>query len=145
MRKILYLIYFWQNRNQLIDLTVLINYLFILERFNLKKLVQIWQNLKNKMSKVVKTELTNPWNIHSFFELQYWICPTCSYKNRSKQEMVNHAYEYHPESVYFLNNINDNSLTGIYWLHNKKFDEVLLQKQFRLGLFSISSAHSIEI
>ena len=66
------------------------------------------------MSKTIKTEITNPWNIHSFFELQYWICPTCSYKNRSKQEMVNHAYEYHPESVYFLNNINDNSLTGIY-------------------------------
>ena len=57
--------------------------------------------------------MTNPWNISSIYELQYFNCPSCIFKNRSKQEIVSHAYECHPESVNFLSKICDNSLSDI--------------------------------
>ena len=41
----------------------------------------------------------NPWNIQSIYELQYFNCPTCVFKNQSKQTFINHAYEYHPDAI----------------------------------------------
>ena len=52
-------------------------------------------------------EWDNPWNINSIYEFQYFNCPTCSYKNQSKQEFVNHAYRDHPDSVVYLSNVFD--------------------------------------
>ena len=40
----------------------------------------------------------NPWNFHSLYDLLYFNCPSCAYKNNSKQEFVNHAYDRHPKS-----------------------------------------------
>ena len=58
-------------------------------------------------------QMENPWNVQSIFEFQYFNCPSCDFKNNSKQEFVNHAYEIHPESMDFWMNINDNSLLDI--------------------------------
>ena len=58
-------------------------------------------------------ELQNPWQIQSIYDLQYFNCPTCEYKNHSKQEFVNHAYDFHPNSIDFLANINDESFVDI--------------------------------
>ena len=55
----------------------------------------------------------NPWKIQSLYELQYFNCPACRYKNRSNQEFINHAYESHPESIEDLKNISDVSIDGI--------------------------------
>ena len=55
----------------------------------------------------------NPWNIHSLYDLQYFNCPCCKYKNSSKQEFVNHAYCFHPESNQHLRNITDGSITDV--------------------------------
>ena len=55
----------------------------------------------------------NPWNIKSIYELQYFNCPSCFFKDISKQEIINHAYEVHPESIDYLDNIKDNSLSDI--------------------------------
>ena len=52
----------------------------------------------------------NPWKIQSLYELQYFNCPACHYKNRSNQEFINHAYETHPESIEDLKNITDASM-----------------------------------
>ena len=57
--------------------------------------------------------MENPWNIHSTYELQYFNCPSCIFKSYSKQEIVNHACEFHPESLTFLENITDNSLADV--------------------------------
>ena len=57
--------------------------------------------------------MENPWNIKSLYELQFFNCPSCMFKNHSKQEIVNHAYEIHPESIEYLKNIKDESLTDI--------------------------------
>ena len=57
--------------------------------------------------------MENPWNIQSIYELQYFNCPSCVFKNHSKQELINHAYEFHPESVDYLMNIDDKSLIDI--------------------------------
>ena len=57
--------------------------------------------------------MENPWNIQSIYELQYFNCPACDFKNHSKQQFVNHAYEFHPDSIEFLINIEDNSLSEL--------------------------------
>ena len=57
--------------------------------------------------------MDNPWNIQSIYELQYFNCPSCVFKNSSKQELVDHAYEIHPESIDYLSKINDNSLSDV--------------------------------
>ena len=57
--------------------------------------------------------MDNPWSIQSIYDLQYFICPSCTFKDHSKQEIINHVYEVHPECVQFLDNINDNSLHDI--------------------------------
>ena len=57
--------------------------------------------------------MENPWNIQSIYELQFFNCPTCDFKDYSKQELVNHAYDFHPNSIPFLVNIKDESLTDV--------------------------------
>ena len=55
----------------------------------------------------------NPWNIESLYDLQYFNCPSCTYKNNLKQEFIDHAYHFHPESSWYLNNISDGSMTDV--------------------------------
>ena len=57
--------------------------------------------------------MENPWNIRSIYDLQYFNCPSCIFKNSSKQEIINHAYNLHPESIEYLMNIDDNSLMDV--------------------------------
>ena len=57
--------------------------------------------------------MANPWNINSIYELQYYNCPSCIFKNNSKQEIINHAYACHPESIKFLSDISDGSLVDV--------------------------------
>ena len=51
--------------------------------------------------------------IQSIYDLQYFNCPTCVFKNSSKQEFINHAYEIHPWAVAYLDNVEDGSLNDI--------------------------------
>ena len=62
----------------------------------------------------------NPWNIESLYDLQYFNCPACDFKNGSKQTFVCHAFSDHPESVEFLKNISDQSLNNILCPWNTK-------------------------
>ena len=55
----------------------------------------------------------NPWNIQSIYELQFFNCPTCLYKDISKESFVYHAYDHHSESKRYLENISDGSLDDI--------------------------------
>ena len=55
----------------------------------------------------------NLWNIESIYMLQYFICPSCGYKHVSKQNIIFHAFESHPESVNYLKNITDGSLYDV--------------------------------
>ena len=57
--------------------------------------------------------METPWNIISIYELQYFNCPSCIFKNNSKQEFINHACESHPEIIEHLKNIQDKSLADI--------------------------------
>ena len=61
----------------------------------------------------MSTKIFNPWSIKSIHDLQYYECPTCVFKNHSKQTFVTHAYEFHPEAIEFLTNIEDGSLNDI--------------------------------
>ena len=57
--------------------------------------------------------MENPWNVESIYELQFFNCPSCIYKNYSKQEIINHAFQFHSESVEYLKKIKDKSLDDI--------------------------------
>ena len=60
-----------------------------------------------------KMKEEDPWNVESLYDLQYFNCPSCAYKNNSKQEFVNHAYNFHPESSQNLSNIKDGSISDV--------------------------------
>ena len=63
---------------------------------------------------MVVTENENHWNVKSLYEFQFFNCPTCPFKNYSKQDFVNHAFDAHPKSKYYLMKIsNDNSFDDI--------------------------------
>ena len=57
--------------------------------------------------------MENPWNIESIYDLQYFNCPSCLFKDPSKQELINHAFEVHPDSTVYLVNIKDDSLMDV--------------------------------
>ena len=57
--------------------------------------------------------MEDPWSIQSLFELQFFVCPSCTYKNNSKQEFVYHAFTIHPESIHILKAINDDSISDV--------------------------------
>ena len=60
-----------------------------------------------------KIDLANPWSVQSIFDLQYFNCPSCSFKHDSKQTFVDHAYAKHFESADYLAEISDGSLDDI--------------------------------
>ena len=68
----------------------------------------------------------NPWDVKSIFELQYFDCPKCIYKNHSKQEFILHANEHHPEAIKNLSKISDGSMDDVFcpW---DAFDSIELQ------------------
>ena len=47
------------------------------------------------MGKKVKDEYTNPWLGSSIFDFNYFCCPECDEKSRTKQDFVFHASTYH--------------------------------------------------
>ena len=66
---------------------------------NIKK--EHWENtIQNNSAK----------KIGSIYQLQFFICPSCSFKNKDKQDLVNHICEAHPEVVDDLKVISDGSL-----------------------------------
>ena len=40
------------------------------------------------------------WKVQSLYEFQYYNCPDCTYKSRSKQEFAFHIHENHSEALY---------------------------------------------
>ena len=72
----------------------------------------IWEEIVT-MESTTKKEINNfikhPWQIKSIYDLQYFICPSCDFKNQNKQDFIHHANEIHPEAVDYLKTIEDNS------------------------------------
>ena len=56
---------------------------------------------------------SNPWDIQSLYDLQFFNCPCCSFKIKSRQEFVNHAYDNHAGSSEYLTRIKDSSLKDL--------------------------------
>ena len=68
--------------------------------------------------------MENPWDIESIYDLQFFNCTSCIFKDHSKQEIINHAFEIHPESTECLKNIKDESLKDVVlpWNENIVFE-----------------------
>ena len=78
--------------------------------------------------------MENPWIINSIYELQYFNCPSCIFKDHTKQKIINHAYEIHPESIEHLMNIDDKSLIGTYAKRKPQiFYEIIYLKIFLIS------------
>ena len=60
-----------------------------------------------------KFKFESPWDVNSLYEFQYFNCPSCAYKDNSRQEFLNHAYKFHPESLQYLSNIKDSSMSDL--------------------------------
>ena len=73
-------------------------------------------------------QMENPWNIESIYELQYFNCPVCIFKDHSKQELIYHAFENHPDCINYLEKITDNSLKDVSlpW-NNEPITEIKLE------------------
>ena len=56
----------------------------------------------------------NPWDVQSIYDLQFFNCPSCDYKDLSKQEFINHAHLSHFGAVKYLMNIKDRSLDDVF-------------------------------
>ena len=57
----------------------------------------------------------NPWDIGSLYDFLNFNCPSCPYKDNSKQEFVNHACRVHPEAGLYLRKIQDDSISDIHF------------------------------
>ena len=68
--------------------------------------------------------MENPWNIHSIYDLQYFNCPSCTFKNKHKQEIIIHASQYHPESIKFLSDISDDSFVDVWCPWKEHYIEI---------------------
>ena len=73
-------------------------------------------------------EEENPWDIKSIYDLQYFLCPSCAFKDGSKQDFISHAFFTHPESVNFLKKISDGSINDIMSPWDSYEDEFLEEK-----------------
>ena len=74
----------------------------------------------------------NPWNIQSIYDFQFFICPSCDFKDHSKQEFVNHTFDTHPDSIEYLSNIHDDSYNDVLcpWdIKNIKIEEIFIKKE----------------
>ena len=71
------------------------------------------------------SKLENPWKVESLYEFQYFKCPSCEFENGKKQDFLNHAYEYHPESTDYLSIITDGSLKDVMcpWNNTPEIDK----------------------
>ena len=72
---------------------------------------------------MLATKTESLWNIKSLYEFQYFNCPVCVFKDRSKQEFIDHAINIHPESANGLSNVRDDSLSDIDWPFEQIKDE----------------------
>ena len=72
--------------------------------------------------------MENPWNVNSISELQFYNCPSCTFKIQAKQTFICHAFDKHPESVDYLKSIADGSLNNIVWPWNEVTEQDIESK-----------------
>ena len=67
--------------------------------------------------------MRNLWKFQSIYELQFFNCPACDYKDKSKQDFVDHACNLHPESVTNFKSISDIDDVVCTWNEIEKKEE----------------------
>ena len=58
-------------------------------------------------------ELSNPWDVKTLYQFQFFNCPECFYKVQEKQKFIDHAYQSHPDCIDYLESVKDGSLTDV--------------------------------
>ena len=52
----------------------------------------------------------SPWALESIYYYQFYCCPECDTKVALKQDFIDHAFKFHPDSRLYFPNIMDGSL-----------------------------------
>ena len=76
----------------------------------------------------------SPWDVQSLYELQVYDCPECVYQDWSKQSFVSHAIKSHPDSVQYLQKIQDDSMDNVEvpWLDQEDANENHSDNQYKI-------------
>ena len=76
----------------------------------------------------------SPWDVQSLYELQVYDCPECVYQDWSKQSFVSHAIKSHPDSVQYLQKIQDDSMDDVEvpWLDKEDINENNSDNQYKI-------------
>ena len=61
----------------------------------------------------------NPWDVISIYDFNFFCCPECDGKSRSKQEFINHASISHPQVSQGLLNLDGRNCQK--YLHQTNF------------------------
>ena len=57
--------------------------------------------------------LDSPWALESIYYYQFYCCPECDVRVALKQDFIDHAFEYHPDSKFYFPTIMDGSLDDV--------------------------------
>ena len=71
----------------------------------------------------------SPWALESIYYYQFYCCPECDTKVALKQDFIDHAFKFHPDSRLYFPNIMDGSLG------NSQFHEIFFLTKFHFLLF----------
>ena len=55
----------------------------------------------------------SPWALESIYYYQFYCCPECDTKVALKQDFIDHAFKFHPDSRLYFPNIIDGSLGNL--------------------------------
>ena len=55
----------------------------------------------------------NPWDVNSIYDFNYFCCPECDIKSKTKQDFVDHASSTHPKAIGAFQSITDGSLNDV--------------------------------
>ena len=84
-------------------------------RKTLITLAFIFRNVENMETNDMKAgDNINPWaDVQSIYDFNFFCCPECDCKSRTKQDFVNHASKSHARAIDALKNISDGSLGDV--------------------------------
>ena len=76
------------------------------------------------------------WNYKSLYDFQFFNCPTCIFKDHSKQEFVSHVFENHPEIGKTLKSITDDSIKGVIFPWNSEEETLKKSEKIQIDINS---------
>merc|ERR1712173_40506 len=95
-----------------------------------------------KESSIPIQKSSNPWDVSSIYDFNFFCCPECDKKSQSKQDFIDHASANHPQALEAFEKISDGSLSDVN-IPNFNLDIKLEEEKINLPPV-IENSHSNE-